>query len=197
MGFGLKDQHIVTRHCPAIPGIDADFGLKGQHIKAQGNALGRERILPSPALKGRDIGVLGKMYRATCALKGRDIGVLGKMYRATCALKGRDIVAQGNALGNGNPSPSCALKGRDIVAQGNALGRERILPSPALKGRDIGVLGKMYRATCALKGRDNESIPHISFIVFDSVSFQKQTKFVLKRHRAMMRLLINDVLPHP
>ncbi|HOV75721.1 MAG TPA: hypothetical protein PK967_17320, partial [Candidatus Hydrogenedentes bacterium] len=51
MGFGLKDQHIVTRHCPAIPGIDADFGLKGQHIKA----LGRERILPSPALKGRDI----------------------------------------------------------------------------------------------------------------------------------------------
>jgi len=169
----------VTRHCPAIPGIDADFGLKGQHIKAQGNALGRERILPSPALKGRDIGVLGKMYRATCALKGRDIGVLGKMYRATCALKGRDIVAQGNALGNGNPSPSCALKGRDIAAQGNALGNGNPPPS------------------CALKGRDNESIPHISFIVFDSVSFQKQTKFVLKRHRAMMRLLINDVLPHP
>ena len=141
MGFDLKDQHIVTRHCPAIPGIDADFGLKGQHIKAQGNALGRERILPSPALKGRDIGVLGKMYRATCALKGRDIVAQGNALgngnpSPSCALKGRDIAAQGNALGNGNPSPSCALKGCDIVAQGNALGRERILPSPALKGRD-------------------------------------------------------------
>ena len=40
------------------------------------------------------------------------------------------------------------------------------------------------------------SIPNVSFVEFDFVTFQKITKLILKRNLPMMLLLSGDVIPH-
>ena len=73
------------------------------------------------------------------------------------ALKGRNNIAQANGLGFGHPPKPQALKGRTIEAQASGLGQ---------------IKARLNKEPCKGEIRNYDSVPDVTFIVFNSISLQ-------------------------